>query len=131
MKTVGFFHELWSTDKLEPQPSLLRAVNEEPAPDEAELVRYLKSGHVLVDMMDTMRDVVSGDEWILAASTTLTDGEWLWRDDLAHYVRRHHVRLPEEFMACVRANGYRVPDVDEATLRERAMEADDLLFGQS
>src|SRR3954462_8260343 len=31
----------------------------------------------------TTRDAVTGDEWILGASTTLTDGEWLWRQDLA------------------------------------------------
>jgi hypothetical protein len=58
----------------------------------------------------------------------LTDGEWLWRDDLAHYVERHHVRLPEDFLESVRANGYQIPEITETTLRERSEEADRLLF---
>src|SRR5262245_11974542 len=27
----------------------------------------------------------------------LTDGHWVWPEGLAHYVRAHSVRLPEEF----------------------------------
>src|SRR3954454_19449741 len=112
MKTVGFFRELWTTDALPSQPSLLEAVSPEPTPDESQLVAYLKAGHVLIDMMDTTDDAVTHDETILSASTTLTDGEWLWRQDLVHYVGRHHVRLPEEFLATVRANNYKVPERD-------------------
>ncbi len=33
-----------------------------------------------------------------------TDGTWWWREDLAHYVRRHHLRLAPEFLAHVAAN---------------------------
>src|SRR5262245_11011580 len=29
----------------------------------------------------------------------LTDGMWLWPEGLAHYVVRHSVRLPDEFVA--------------------------------
>jgi hypothetical protein len=36
-------------------------------------------------------------------SSELTDGEWVWPGDLAHYVWDHHVRLPDEFVDCVRA----------------------------
>jgi hypothetical protein len=39
----------------------------------------------------------------------LTDGEWVWPEGLAHYVRWHWVRLPDEFVATMRANGWRVP----------------------
>ncbi len=28
----------------------------------------------------------------------LTDGEWVWPQDLSHYVRNHDVRLPDEFV---------------------------------
>jgi hypothetical protein len=129
MRTVGFFGELWATDALEAQPSLLESIRPEPAPHESEIVAYLKGGHVLIDMMDTTRDAVTGDEWILGASTTLTDGEWLWRQDLAHYVQRHHVRLPDAFLATVRANNYKVPERDFEMLRACSLVAERLLFG--
>ena len=32
-------------------------------------------------------------------SCDLTDGVWLWPEDLSHYLRIHSVRLPEVFMA--------------------------------
>jgi len=31
----------------------------------------------------------------------LTDGQWVWPEGLSHYVRDHHVRLPDEFRASV------------------------------
>jgi hypothetical protein len=34
-------------------------------------------------------------------SSDLTDGTWLWPEGLAHYVRKHDVVLPEEFIAHV------------------------------
>src|SRR4051812_45935882 len=37
-------------------------------------------------------------------STTLTDGCWSWPKGLSHYVRRHGIILPEEFVAHALAN---------------------------
>jgi hypothetical protein len=34
-------------------------------------------------------------------SVERTDGEFLWPSGLAHYVRRHDVRLPDEFVAAI------------------------------
>lgn len=31
-------------------------------------------------------------------SRELTDGQWLWPEDLVHYVREHNVLLPDEFV---------------------------------
>lgn len=33
----------------------------------------------------------------------LTDGKWVWPQDLSHYVRDHNVRLPDEFVEYVRS----------------------------
>jgi hypothetical protein len=38
-----------------------------------------------------------------------TDGTYLFPEGLAHYVRRHAVRPPTEFLEHVRANNYHVP----------------------
>ena len=42
-----------------------------------------------------------------------TDGEWLWSESLPHYVERHAVSLPEEFVNCMRPRGWRVPEIPE------------------
>jgi hypothetical protein len=39
----------------------------------------------------------------------LTDGVWLWPEGLAHYVECHAVRLPDEFVATMEANGWDPP----------------------
>ena len=39
----------------------------------------------------------------------LTDNVWVWPEGLAHYVQRHWVCLPDEFIATMQANGWQVP----------------------
>jgi hypothetical protein len=41
----------------------------------------------------------------------LTDGAWVWPEGLAHYVERHHLPLPEEFIEVARARSGEVPEV--------------------
>jgi hypothetical protein len=45
---------------------------------------------------------------------------WLWRDDLAHYVIRHNVALPDDFIARMRANGWSIPILGEAEIARLA-----------
>jgi hypothetical protein len=42
-------------------------------------------------------------------SSLLTVGAWVWRRDLAHYVERYHVGLPDDFVLALwsRASGCR------------------------
>jgi len=42
-------------------------------------------------------------------SWDLTDGEWVRPQGLAHYVERHRVCLPDEFVETMRVNCWRVP----------------------
>ncbi|TPQ22027.1 hypothetical protein [Streptomyces sporangiiformans] len=45
-----------------------------------------------------------------------TDGEWVWRYDLPHYVTEYHLALPEGFLRRIRELNYTVPQLDEDTL---------------
>jgi hypothetical protein len=38
-----------------------------------------------------------------------SDGVWVWPEGLAHYVRSHDVRLPEDFVAHMRSRTFRPP----------------------
>jgi hypothetical protein len=56
----------------------------------------------------------------------MSDGDWVWRQDLAYFVERYRIRLPEEFLRHVRS----VPtgrvaesSVDVGELWEPAMNA--------
>jgi hypothetical protein len=51
-------------------------------------------------------------------SRCLTDGEWVWPEGLPHYLKCHSVRLPEEFIASMRRNGWKVPSGDETACGE-------------
>ncbi|PKW09341.1 hypothetical protein SAMN05428944_3504 [Streptomyces sp. 1222.5] len=101
----------------------VRAVGER---DEDRLVAYLESSTEIYSVMGAERDVVTGDTWIPGAGSLVTDGTWLWPAELAHYVRRHHVLLPADFVAHIRDNGYVCPALPE----ERARAIFDEHFGR-
>jgi hypothetical protein len=79
-------------------------------------------------MMDVQDDFFDRSQQVLSGSSVSTDGDWLWRDDLAHYVQRHNVTIPDEFLRLIRERHYIVPDVDEAVLDAAADEAEHLMF---
>src|SRR4051812_2227006 len=117
MKTVGMFTEFGPVKQSEPQDSIMAHISPAPLEDVEKVVAYLRAGHVLIDMMDIQDDVVDGaQEQLMNGSSIATDGDWLWREDLAYYVRRHNVELPPEFLQLIRQRNYVVPDVDEVVL---------------
>jgi hypothetical protein len=74
-----------------------------PVAPEPAVIRYLRAGLV----HETWRGLswcrfecgVSKSEM---GCRDLTDGYWVWPEGLAHYVDRHGLPLPEEFLATVR-----------------------------
>ncbi|GAA3348357.1 hypothetical protein GCM10020358_66550 [Amorphoplanes nipponensis] len=110
------------------QEGIREHVLEQPLPDIDRVVAYLRAGHVLIDFMDVQDDVFDSSRQVLGGPTVLTDGEWLWRDDLAYYAGRHNVALPGEFLARIRRCGYVVPEVDEPTLERLTDDAHNLVF---
>jgi hypothetical protein len=41
--------------------------------------------------------------------SSFTDGEWMWPEGLAHYIEKHSVILPEEFISTMQSNHWQVP----------------------
>ncbi len=122
------FIELGRVKQAEPQPSILDNVGREPLPDADRVVAYLRAGHGLIAMMDVQDDFFDRSQQVLSGSSVSTDGDWLWRDDLAHYVQRHNVTLPEDFLRLIRRRHYVVPEVAEAVLDAAADDAERLMF---
>lgn len=108
---IGFFSELKSGSSGVFRGSIMDSLRELPGSGEAELISYLKSGIPVVDMMESEVDVISGDRHITGSSSLLTDGEWVWREDLRYYVGRYHVDLGEKFSDHARARRYKIREV--------------------
>ncbi|GGV33794.1 hypothetical protein GCM10010182_66980 [Actinomadura cremea] len=97
-------------------PSLRAAVR--PRGDEHEelLVRYLRAGTMFAVTTSLVPDVLSDSEKPIARLAILTDGQWFWSSDLAHYVERYHVRLDPRFVHQVRAREGDPPELSEAEI---------------
>jgi hypothetical protein len=116
VRTAGMFVELGQTRHPEPPQSIADHIAAEPLEDADLVTQYLDNGYLLIDMMDVERDVLDPEQEILSGSSIMTDGEWLWRQDLSYYVRRHHVALPPDLLTTIRERRYTVPSVDEERL---------------
>ncbi|WP_432146076.1 hypothetical protein [Streptomyces sp. bgisy084] len=93
-----------------------------PAPDEDRILSYLKGGEEIFSTMGAERDVISQDEWVSGDGSLVTDGEWVWPVDLAHYLSRYRIALPGDFLDHVRKAEYQAPVVPDERAREVMVE---------
>lgn len=113
-KRAGFYQEISGPDAAaDGAPSLRDAVRSSGPWDEDRILAYLESAREIYTTMGARRDALTDDEWIAGSESLMTDGTWIWPIDLMHYVRRHHVSLPQEFLDHMRAGGYTVPAVSD------------------
>jgi hypothetical protein len=104
---VGFFRELRHSKA--DGPSLKEAVRSSAASHEDNLLKYLRAGKVLMMAPGVVSDALEPSKGIIASLSILTDGRYAWRSDLAYYVERYHVALPDDFVAHMRDNSWTVP----------------------
>ena len=125
MKAIGVFDELVKSQK--GSGGSLRVLAGGLTDEDARAAAvYLKSGVPVLDIMEMTRDPLHPDTKIPGGSSLMSDGHWVWRQDLAYFVERYRVQLPEEFLRHVRsARGGRVDEssVDIGALWEAAMSA--------
>ena len=113
LKRVGYFRELSHGDPN--GPSLAESRRDEATAEEAHVLDYLRQGVPCIVSPGPVWDAVD-DEGPIGTASVLTDGEWAWPDDAAHYVAKYHVLLPEEFVAHARGNHWRVPEISDEDL---------------
>ncbi|MGW2683585.1 hypothetical protein ACWC6I_10540 [Streptomyces sp. NPDC001414] len=83
---------------------------------EADLVRYLGAGTLLAATTSRVHDILSSGNELIGALHLLTDGQWFWHTDLAHYVEHYHVPLDTRFIDHARGRGWRPPQLSDAEL---------------
>ncbi|MGW6523259.1 MULTISPECIES: hypothetical protein [unclassified Streptomyces] len=99
-------------------PSLHAAVRDEGGQDEKSLTCYLREGAVLAVTGSGVHDVLSPERELIGGLSLLTDGQWFWYSDLAHYVERYHVTLDERFIQDARSRNWSPPRLTHDDLVE-------------
>jgi hypothetical protein len=97
-------------------PSLIAAVRSEGDPHEEDLVRYLRAGSVIAATGSAVYDFLSPTNEFIDVLQLLTDGEWFWHTDLAHYVERYHVPVDDRFVDRARLRGWVPPQLSDDQL---------------
>lgn len=114
---VGFFSELAPGWGLAESGSIKDAVRPSGEPDEPRILEYLRGGTGIWSETSAGPDVLDPEAPDLTGIGSLfTDGTWIWREDLPHYVAKYHVLLPGDFIEHIRALDYKAPPVPETKL---------------
>lgn len=100
-KRVGFYKEkLASAPELAAKyPSMRDSFSEKPVENKNEIIDFiLNAGELDVAAGATAMDVFT-DEDTGIMNAMRTDGMYKWGMDLAYYVERYNLRLPDDFVA--------------------------------
>ncbi|MFF7241797.1 hypothetical protein [Streptomyces collinus] len=92
-----------------------------------DVVTYLRSGYPVLDVMELTTDVIGGDFRVPGGSSVLTDMRFVWREDLAWYVERYRIELPQPLLDRAQEESFRAPSVDPAALLDLSHEVSRVL----
>jgi hypothetical protein len=115
LKGVGYWRanddwDTWNASKHLPDPRWLVQRNWRRR-ERKQIVEYLRTGHTYAAYAGYSYCrfwlCLTRPPWM--GTRDFTDGEWVWPEGLAHYVERHSVRLPDEFVETMRSNSWRSP----------------------
>ena len=101
-------------------PSITEFIDKKAADyqDKTQIAEYLETAQVVATTSRLRFPCVLTGKKFMGSLSYRTDGEWLWPDDLAYYLREHHVRLPEKMLEVIRRNNYQPPDVDKDKIKD-------------
>jgi hypothetical protein len=116
MKALGVFRELAAAN-IRQHESIFDAVGKLDRAHVSEIAAYLESGVILCAVMGVTVDPLNDSCTIGGGPSLLSDGVWIWRADLAYFVRKYRVALPMEFVELVLAGP---PPIDEPRVRMQA-----------
>lgn len=118
--SVGFYRELTTCPEAQQgMVSIMDGVAESPQEHEEKMVVYLRKGICLGARGGYVNDVLDPSSRIPLVPHLYTDGTYLWRLDIAHYVEKYHLRLPTDFIRHMASMNWQPPtkqQVDMDTL---------------
>jgi hypothetical protein len=106
---------------------LRQLLNNEPYPDENKIISYLQTGKLLFFRPFELTDCLDKNRKIIGDCSIYTDGIWLWKRYLSYFVRVHYVKLPDDFIAHMSLNKWKVPFISSEHEKSLVAETVDLL----
>lgn len=94
LQTIGVFQE---TNADQSSPSIHDSIGTLPENVREVVANYLDAGVSISAVMGLVPDVLAGPECILSRGES-TDGIYVWRRSLAHYVRKYGVGVPDDLV---------------------------------
>jgi hypothetical protein len=102
-RRIGFYDGLPKADAVR---ELQAGRADGPQADEDLILNYLRNGTQVVAVAGLAVDLLSKNGDIIGPPHEFSDGVWSWTADVIHYVKQYHVRVPNEFVAHMRSNGW-------------------------
>lgn len=97
MKVVGLFRELGPG--IAPSVTSIHEVIGALDHDITDMIgKYLDRGVPVFDVMEATVDPLDRSTRIVGGPSLLSDGEWVWRNDLSYFVRKYRVAVSDEFV---------------------------------
>jgi len=116
-RPVGVFGVVATQNKFAMRrDQLLTMVGQLPEHEADPVAGYLRSGAIVMPIMEQSRDIIGGQFSVPGGSAILTDGAYYWRCDTAEYVQHYRLGLPADFVSHGRATGWQCPAVDRESL---------------
>ncbi|AZB28459.1 hypothetical protein [Chryseobacterium balustinum] len=109
-KEFGFWKEYG--DKYKDYPSINLYINKDinDLYDKSKLIPYLNFGGIIAVSSKINFPHLFKSQQRLGEFLLLTDGFWVWPEDLAEYVLNYNVILPTEWYDLILSNNYRIPE---------------------
>ena len=100
-KFIGRYQEFYSdrVDRkyVESLPKLADQIVDAPIEHKDEIISYLNGGKVGLASSAFSHDVFTGEQ-LRVREQTRHDGVYEWGEDLAYYVEKYNIRLPQDFV---------------------------------
>ncbi|MBU4215411.1 MAG: hypothetical protein KJ792_12230 [Actinobacteria bacterium] len=101
-REIGFFRELEHGDPH--GPSLRDAlIDPLPVPTREQVARYLRAGSVVMATTARTRDHFRPETGPVSGMNVMTDGTYVWSEDLAYYVETYGARVPDQVLRLAQA----------------------------
>ena len=96
VKVIGQFQEIYGKEYL----PLMDQCEAGFYTDINAVVEYLRKGDVVAVAAGCAKDVITGEN-IPGVLTTLSKEGYAWRSDIAYYVEKYGLHLPEDFLKSI------------------------------
>ncbi|MCD8490307.1 MAG: hypothetical protein LRZ84_27165 [Desertifilum sp.] len=113
VKQFGVFKEFRN---LESDLSVLQYQHKNLQKNHEKIIKYLNSGVFYIAGLGVVRDGVSKENKIICPDHYLTDGCWVWPQELSYIVDKYNVHIPPDFLEYMSSKNWLVPKENEIDL---------------